>query len=88
MNSRAKAYYDERRQETLPFRRGEKVFLLRRNIKITQLCDKLDHKKLRPFEIEKRLGPLNFKLKLPKNIRMHPIFHVSLLEKAPQNAKQ
>jgi hypothetical protein len=88
MNSRAKAYYDERHQEAPPFRRGEKVFLLRRNIKTKRPCDKLDHKKLGPFEIEEKLGPLNFKLKLPKNMRMHPIFHVSLLEKAPQNAKR
>jgi hypothetical protein len=28
INSRAKAYYDERHQEAPPFRRGEKVFLL------------------------------------------------------------
>jgi hypothetical protein len=35
MNLRAKAYYDERRQEAPLFRRGEKVFLLQRNIKTT-----------------------------------------------------
>jgi hypothetical protein len=87
MNSRAKAYYDERRQEAPPFTRGEKVFLLQRNIKTTRLCNKLNHKKLRPFKIEEKLGLLNFKLRLLKNMRMHPIFHVLLLEKAPQNAK-
>jgi hypothetical protein len=87
INSRAKAYYDRRRQEAPPFRRGEKVFLLRRNIKTTRLCDKLDYRKLESFEIEEKLGPLNFKLKLLKNMRMHPIFYILLLEKASQNAK-
>jgi hypothetical protein len=87
MNSRAKAYYDERRQEAPPFRRGEKVFLLQQKIKTKRPCNKLNHKKLGSFEIEEKLGPLNFKLKLPKNTRIYPIFHVSLLEKASQNAK-
>jgi hypothetical protein len=53
INSQAKRYYDERRQEAPPFRRGEKVFLLQRNIKTKQPCDKLNHKKLEPFKIEK-----------------------------------
>jgi hypothetical protein len=88
MNSRAKAYYDERRQEAPQFRKGEKVFLLRRNIKTKRPCDKLDHKKLGPYEIDEQLGLLNFRLKLPKDMRMHPVFHVSLLERAPQNAKR
>jgi hypothetical protein len=68
MNSRAKRYYDERRQEAPLFREGEKVFLLQRNIKTKRLCGKLDYKKLKSFKIEKQIGPLNFKLKLPKTM--------------------
>jgi hypothetical protein len=64
------------------------VFLLQRNIKTKQPCNKLDHKKLKPFKIEKQIEPINFKLKLLKAIQIHPIFHIALLEKAPQNAKQ
>jgi hypothetical protein len=68
MNLQAKRYYDKRRQEAPPFRRGEKVFLLQRNIKTKQPYNKLDHKKLRPFKIEEQIRPLNFKLKLLKTI--------------------
>lgn len=57
-------------------------------MKIKWSCDKLNYKKLRPFEIDKKIGALNYKLKLPKIIHIHPIFHVSLLKKAPQNAKR
>jgi len=59
-----------------------KVYLLRRNIKTKQLSDKLNHKKLRPFKIKRILGPINYKLILPKTMNIHPIFHISLLKPA------
>ena len=35
-----------------------------------------------PFKIKKQLGPIIFKLELPDNIRIHPVFYVVLLEPA------
>jgi hypothetical protein len=86
-SARMKECYDKRHQEAPPFREGEKVFLLRRNIKTKRPSEKLDHRKLGPFKIRKKLGTLSYELELPKTMRIHPIFHVSLLEKAPQNAR-
>jgi len=65
---------------------GDKVYLLRRNIKTKQPSDKLDHKKLGPFRIERVLGPVNYKLTLPKIINIHSVFHISRLEPAPPGA--
>ena len=56
------------------------VYLLRKHIKTKRLSDKLDHIKLRPFKIKKVLGPILFELELLVSIRIHPIFHKSLLE--------
>ena len=65
---------------------GDKVYLLRKNVKTKRPSDKLDHKKLGPFKIDKKIGSVNYKLKLPKTMEIHPVFHVSLLEPAPPGA--
>ena len=74
------------RSEGPDFKEGGKAYLLRRNIKTKRPNDKLDFKKLGPFKIEKKLGPVTYKLQLPKDMKIHPVFHVALLEKAPSNA--
>ena len=76
-----KHYYNIKRQEAPQFKKGEKVFLLRRNIKTKRPSEKLDYKKLGPFKISQKIGHLNYKLQLPNTMRIHPVFHVSLLEK-------
>ncbi|KAI0992596.1 hypothetical protein K3495_g15589 [Podosphaera aphanis] len=62
------------------FREGERVWLLRKNIATTRPSNKLDHKKLGPFKILKKISSHAYKLKLPPTMRVHPVFHVSLLE--------
>lgn len=83
-----KKHYDLGRQEAPAFREGEKVFLLRRNIKTKRPSEKLEHRKLGPFKIESQVSPVNYRLTLPKTMKVYPVFHVALLEKAPQNAKE
>jgi hypothetical protein len=42
---------------------------------------------LGPFIIEEKLGPVNYQLQLPDTMRrIHPVFHISLLEPAPRDA--
>ena len=61
---------------------GNKVYLLRKNVKTKRPSNKLDYKKLGPFKIDKKIGSVNYKLKLPKTIEIYPVFHISLLELA------
>ena len=68
------------RLPTPAFKVGDKVWLLRRYIKTTRPSDKLDFKRLGPFPIQSQVNPVAFKLKLPPSFRIHPVFHVSLLE--------
>jgi len=80
--ARSAMYYNQKHSVGPTLKEGDKVYLLRKNIVTKRPSDKLDHKKLRPFEIAEKKGPVNYRLKLPKTIRIHPVFYVSLLEPA------
>jgi chromodomain-containing protein len=51
------------------------------NIRTLRPSSKFEYKKLGPFTIEAKLNYDNYRLKLPERMKIHPIFHVSLLEK-------
>jgi len=71
---------NKKKYEGPDLKEGEMVYLLRKNIKTKRPNDKLDHTKLGPFKIKKQKGPVTFELELPKTMRIHPVFHKSLLE--------
>jgi hypothetical protein len=83
---RSASYYNEGRSVGPTLKEGDKVYLLRKNIQTKRPSSKLDHKKLGPFKIQKVVGPVNFRLTLPRTMNIHPVFHISLLESAPPGA--
>jgi len=63
-------------------KKGDKVYLHTKNLKSKRPSRKLDHVKVGPFLIKQPKGPVNYELQLPSDARVHPVFHVSLLEPA------
>ena len=43
-------------------------------------CEKLDYQRLGPFLITAHINDVTFHLNLPAHMRLHPVFHSSLLE--------
>ena len=86
IQERMKRYANIKRIEGPTFKRGDMVYLTRRNIKTKRPSNKLDFKKLGPFRVQERVSNVNYRLELPQAMRIHPVFHVSLLEPAPRNA--
>jgi hypothetical protein len=81
-------YANKSRLEGPRLREGDLVYLLRRNIKTTRPSDKLDSKKVGPFPIKRCIRNVAFELHLPPAWRIHPVFHISLLEPADPDTPQ
>ena len=59
---------------------GDNVWLLRRHIQTTRPSTKLDFKRLGRFRIIQKLSSHAYRLELPATMKIHPVFHISLLE--------
>ena len=78
--------YNRHAMQQPAFAPGDKVWLLRTNIKTTRPSSKLDDRKLGPFEVIEAVNSRSFRLALPLEMsRIHPVFHVSLLEPLQAN---
>jgi len=78
-----KRYYDRRRTPALVFNPGDKVFLDVSDIWTTRPSQKLSHRRLGPFVVERRIRPMAYRLKLPHWIKqLHPVFNVVKLTPA------
>jgi len=67
------------------FNLGDKVLLSTRNIESPvdkqRTTKKLTPKFIGPFEIITKISSVAYKLQLPQNMKLHPVFHISLLKK-------
>ena len=62
-----------------PFQKGQQVWLEAKNLRFIMDHKKLAMKRQGPFAITDVLGPLTYRLKLPDQWKIHPVFHSSLL---------
>jgi len=85
---RQKCYVDLKRTPR-EFKIGDHVYVKvkpRKSSLRLGKCTKLAPRYYGPFEILARVGPVAYQLALPASIRVHNIFHVSLLKKYVHDA--
>lgn len=63
------------------FQVGDKVRLSTTNLSLpSALSRKLAPRYVGPFEVARVVNPVAYKLKLPASLKVHPVFHVSMLQ--------
>jgi hypothetical protein len=80
---RQKIYADQQRRQ-LEFQVGDHIYLKvnsrKSSLKLGN-CARMAPRFCGPFEILARIGPVAYQIALPANLRIHNVFHVSLLKK-------
>ena len=61
---RSVIYYDKKYKKRPHLKKKDRIYLFRKNIKIQKLNNKLDHVKLGPFKIKKKISFINYKFEL------------------------
>ncbi|KAJ1039706.1 hypothetical protein NDA10_003202 [Ustilago hordei] len=82
-----------RKHKDIEFKVGDMVYINRRNWKTRRPTPKLDTWFAGPYPVQEWVGCRAYRITLPANLRVHDVFHVSMLEPArtsslPQRAEQ
>ena len=70
---------------SLSYQTGDLFWLNTKNIRTCRPCKKLDDKWIGPFKVLKTVGSCACHLELPHTLKIHSVFHVSLLHLTPAN---
>ena len=70
---------------SLSYQTGDLVWLNTKNIRTRHPCKKLDNKWIGLFKVLKTIRRRACHLELPHTLKIHPVFHVSLLHLIPAN---
>jgi hypothetical protein len=75
-----KLWYDGNRKEE-KFEPGQEVLLSLKDIQTDRPSKTLDYKHTGPFKVIKPIGTDAYQIDIPKNWKIHPVFHVSQLQR-------
>uniref|UniRef100_A0A8C5P6E7 Uncharacterized protein n=1 Tax=Leptobrachium leishanense TaxID=445787 RepID=A0A8C5P6E7_9ANUR len=71
---------DRRRRPPPSYQVGQKVWLSTRHLRLSCPTKKLGPKYIGPFPIVIVYSPVHVRLELPPSMKVHPVFHVSLIK--------
>jgi hypothetical protein len=66
-------------RDTPKYKEGDQVWLEGKNLRINQPTAKLAPRRHGPFKITQVMSAVNYRLELPTQWSIHPVFHINLL---------
>ena len=66
-------------RDTPKYKEGDLVWLEGRNLNLCQPTPKLAPRRHGPFKVTQVMSPVNYRLELPTQWSIHPVFHINLL---------
>jgi len=75
-------YYNFKKSEGLDLKEGDKVWLLYKNFKLRRLSKKLDHVKIGPFKIVRKISEVTYRLDLLVKMKIYLVQYIAMLELA------
>ena len=85
-SERMQCQIDKKLKMAPQLKKGDKVYLLKRNWETKKLkTKKLDNIKVRLFSVKEKTGPVNIRLQLLRDTQVHPNFHISMIKLADQS---
>ena len=76
----AKLGFADARHRPEEFKPGDHVWLNAKDLITERPSKKLDHKRLGPFKIIRKISELTYELKLPPSFKIHPVILASRIE--------
>ena len=67
-------------RRSMEFQEGDNVLLSTRYIRLRRCPTKLQRRYVGPFKIVQKISNVAYRLQLPEDWTMHPVFHISLLK--------
>jgi RNase H-like domain found in reverse transcriptase/Reverse transcriptase (RNA-dependent DNA polymerase)/Integrase zinc binding domain len=77
--SRMERFANEHRRPAPAYRVGDMVWLSAKNLRTQRPSVKLDHKNEGPYKVLEKVGATSYRLDIPEETRIHPVFHSNLL---------
>lgn len=79
---------DRRRVPAPCYKEGQQVWLSSKDLPLQTESRKLAPRYIGPYPIDKIINPSAVRLRLPASLRVHPVFHVSLLKPVTESPLQ
>jgi hypothetical protein len=84
--SEAQTKYYNQNHQPIRFRKNEIVLVSTKHLRLKSASRKISPRYISPYKIDQPIGAQAYRVHLPNSLRIHNVFHISILEPYQQRA--